>query len=111
MTIEALNEIESSSRLAVDRDIITLSTPVVAQGDGPHFSEANLRDREPRPQLHRSSSKGLPAADRHIDKPRLDFQPTGMASDPLGRQDRGARAAEGVEDDIAAARAVLDGVG
>jgi magnesium transporter len=34
-SIEALSEIESSSRLAVDRDIITLSTPVVAQGDGP----------------------------------------------------------------------------
>ena len=34
-SVEALNEIESSSRLAVDRDIITLSTPVVAQGDGP----------------------------------------------------------------------------
>jgi magnesium transporter len=34
-SIEALSEIESSSRLAVDRDIITLSTPVVARGDGP----------------------------------------------------------------------------
>jgi len=34
-TIDALNEIESSSRLAVDRGTIALSTPVVAQGDGP----------------------------------------------------------------------------
>lgn len=34
-TIDALSEIESSSRLAVDHGTITLSTPVVAQGDGP----------------------------------------------------------------------------
>jgi magnesium transporter len=34
-TTDALREIESSSRLAVDREIISLSTPVVAQGDGP----------------------------------------------------------------------------
>jgi magnesium transporter len=34
-SVEALSEIESSSRLAVDRDIITLSTPAVARGDGP----------------------------------------------------------------------------
>jgi magnesium transporter len=33
-TIDALSEIESSSRLAVDHSTITLSTPVVAQGDG-----------------------------------------------------------------------------
>jgi magnesium transporter len=33
-TIDALREIESSSRLAVDRETIS-STPVVAQGDGP----------------------------------------------------------------------------
>jgi magnesium transporter len=32
---EAPSEIESSSRLAIDRDISTLSTPVVARGDGP----------------------------------------------------------------------------
>jgi magnesium transporter len=34
-TIDTLSEIESSSRLAVDHETITLSTPVVAQGDGP----------------------------------------------------------------------------
>jgi len=34
-----------------------------------------------------------------------------MASDPLGRHDRGARAGEGVEHDVTAPRAVLDGVG
>lgn len=34
-TINALSEIESSSRLAVDHGTITLSTPVVAQGDAP----------------------------------------------------------------------------
>ena len=34
-TIDTLREIESSSRLAVDRETISLSTPVVAQGDGP----------------------------------------------------------------------------
>jgi magnesium transporter len=33
-TIEALSEIESSSRLVVDGDTICLSTPAVAQGDG-----------------------------------------------------------------------------
>jgi magnesium transporter len=34
-SIEALSEIESSSRLAVDHDIIYLSVPAVAQGDTP----------------------------------------------------------------------------
>jgi magnesium transporter len=34
-TIDALREIESSSRLSVDREIISLTAPVVAQGDGP----------------------------------------------------------------------------
>jgi magnesium transporter len=34
-SVEALSEIESSSRLAVDRGTIYLSTPVVAQGDTP----------------------------------------------------------------------------
>jgi magnesium transporter len=33
-TIEALSEIESSSRVAIDRGIISLSTPVVAGDDG-----------------------------------------------------------------------------
>jgi magnesium transporter len=32
-SIEALNEIESSSRLAVDREVLYLSIPAVAQGD------------------------------------------------------------------------------
>jgi magnesium transporter len=34
-SIEALREIESSSRLAVDHDVIYLSVPAVAQGDTP----------------------------------------------------------------------------
>jgi magnesium transporter len=38
-SVEALNEIESSSRLAVDHDVIYLSIPAVAQGDAP---DANL---------------------------------------------------------------------
>src|SRR5215216_5014381 len=57
------------------------------------------------------AGEGLPAADGDVDKSRLDFHRTGMASDPLGRHDRGAGAGEGVEDDIAPPRAVLDGVG
>ena len=34
-SVEALSEIESSSRLAVDHDVIYLSIPAVAQGDTP----------------------------------------------------------------------------
>ena len=45
-TLEALSEIESSSRLIVDHDVIYLSTPLVAQGDTEnyHGSPAGLQD-------------------------------------------------------------------
>src|SRR5262245_10302510 len=58
-----------------------------------------------------AAGKGLPATDRGVDKPRLDFQRTGLASDPLGGKDRGARAGEAVEDYIPPACTILDGVG
>src|SRR3954451_18015343 len=57
------------------------------------------------------AGKGLPAADGDVDKTRLDVQRTGMASDPLGSDDRGARAGKSVEDHIAPPCAVLDSVG
>src|SRR5262245_42851749 len=57
------------------------------------------------------ASKGLPASDGDVDKTRLNFKRPGMTSDPLGRHDRGARAAESVEDNIVPPCAVLDGVG
>jgi magnesium transporter len=43
-SVEALREIESSSRLAVDHDVIYLSIPAVAQGDTPdaHLSPTGL---------------------------------------------------------------------
>jgi magnesium transporter len=43
-SIEALSEIESSSRLIVERGVIYLSTPVVAQGDtaDPYISSAGF---------------------------------------------------------------------
>src|ERR1043166_1705631 len=43
-SVEALSEIESSSRLIVDHGVIALSTPLVAQGDTAdyHLSPAGL---------------------------------------------------------------------
>ena len=43
-SIEALGEIESSSRLAIDHDVIYLSIPAVAQGDTPdaHLSPTGV---------------------------------------------------------------------
>ena len=54
-SIEALGEIESSSRLAVDHDVIYLSIPAVAQGDTPdaHLSPTGFILAEKLPH-HRS---------------------------------------------------------
>jgi hypothetical protein len=54
---------------------------------------------------------GLPAANGDVDQPRFGFDRTGMQFHPLSREDRGSDGGEDVEDNVAPARRVVDGVG
>ena len=58
-----------------------------------------------------ATSERLPAADREIDIGWVNLQPATLPPHPLCRQQRCARAAESVENDLAATGAILDGVG
>src|SRR5712671_4778802 len=53
----------------------------------------------------------LPAADRGIDIEWVELHPTADAADALGRQQRRAAAEKGIEDDVAADRAVENRIG
>ena len=55
--------------------------------------------------------EGLPATDGDVDEQRFELKRTGMPSNLLSRHDRAAPAGKDVEDDVALARAVLDGIG
>ncbi len=55
--------------------------------------------------------EGLPAPNGDVDEPRLDLQRTGMPSNTLSSHNGGARAGERVEDNVAPARGIPDGVG
>ena len=49
---------------------------------------------------------GLPTTNRGVDVKRIELDPIAAPADPLGGQDRGAGPHEGIEDDVAPARAV-----
>jgi hypothetical protein len=53
---------------------------------------------------------GLPAANGDVDQPRFGFERTGLPFHPLSRKDRGSGTGEDVEDNVAPAGRVLDGV-
>src|SRR5262249_35672469 len=52
-----------------------------------------------------------PAIDRYVDVSRIDVEATKAASNPFGSNERRPRAEEEVEDEVAAARYVLDRIG
>jgi hypothetical protein len=58
-----------------------------------------------------TTREGLPAPDCDIDIARIDFESAGLPADPFGREQRRARAAEGVEHDVVAVGAVFDRIG
>src|SRR5215211_60287 len=58
-----------------------------------------------------AAGKGFPAADCDINIVGLDLEPEAASADALGRHDGRAGAAEGVQHDIPARRAILHGVG
>src|SRR5262245_44061071 len=57
------------------------------------------------------AGKGLPTSDRYIDVTRIQIHRTGLASDPFGRKEGGAGAAEGVDHNLVALGAILDRIG
>src|SRR5262245_33153789 len=57
------------------------------------------------------AGKGLPTSDGDIDVTRIQIHRTGLASDPFGRKEGGAGAAEGVDHNLVALGAVLDRIG
>src|SRR5712675_2561189 len=56
------------------------------------------------------SGEALPAADRGIDIQRIELHAAADPADALGGQQRRAAAEEGIEHEIAARRAIEDGV-
>ena len=58
-----------------------------------------------------TTGEGLPAPDRDIDVARIDFESAGLPADPFGREQRRARATEGVEHNVVAVGAVFDRIG
>ena len=60
---------------------------------------------------HMSACDPLPATDRDVDIERIEFDESSNPSSPLGREDRRAAAAEGIEDDAVPTAAISDQVG
>jgi magnesium transporter len=73
-TLDALSEIETSSRLAVDAGVIYLSTPVVAQGDGSDASLSSIGFILTKSFLVTVRFADLPAFDSVVDLIRQDDQ-------------------------------------
>src|SRR5438874_632909 len=57
------------------------------------------------------SGEALPAADRGVDIQRIELHAAADPADALGGQQRRAAAEEGIEHEIAARRAIEEGVG